>query len=667
MRKIQTFLSKLRKTQGKSKNSLRTVILEKSQKFLRGKTVGRWKKNLKSSIENGHEQGNVKTFLELLGSMITAVSCGVAGPAIAEYKGEGILYYMSKFAIVITLAMMIWSFICIAGYERLQSMVVGICKAKQKLTGCIHGSKWGKSAVCIAVLIIIFTLYNWHRTSYYSSVTEVYGIPVGVGEPLSYSVRKERSGYWRIKEYSFRKCIEVTYEEPYHQMKLMSEYSTAYNMSFFQPSARVVYKYEKDKSRFRDYGQEFYITARKNKFRTPKEVHYYGDDGKLLLKQKKTKNDLMEIEFYSSDDMPQLINSTLLRVPDGKKGESGMTSRQIETSYYSDGLPRMRRLRPGVNNQNGVNGESYIYDENKRLTTLSYLDPDGEPVCNKQGIMTVKFQYDDDNLHSICYFSDSEGKNRTEGFNGVFCEKMEYDSYGNIIERKQLDRKENWWCDENGVYMYQYTYTDGALTQETFLGIGKKPVRDSRYHSRVIKFEKQRAGLGKVLSISLDPIGTPTAEIDTFEEEKDDFEEEKDTCAGENENSITIETDGQEETEEYNQKWDKKLTQRKNMDEEEAEELEYVRKYTSIHYEVSLGNKIVKKSYYDQNANLVANEEGYAIEMLHYDQERHLISELYLDTKSNPCHLSGGYAEEGIFMVLTAKLYVRSIGIRMAD
>lgn len=647
MRKIQTFFSKLRKTQGKSKHSLRTVILEKSQKFLRGKNVRRWKENLISGINKGHDQRNVMTFLELLGSMIAAASCGVAGPAIAEYKGEGMLYYISKFAIVITSVMMIWFLICIVGYERLHGLGEGIRKAKQKLTGYIHGSKWGKPSIYIAAFVIIFTLYNWHGTSYYSSVAEVYGIPVGVGEPLSYSVRKERSGYWRIKDYSFRKCIEVTYEEPYHQMKLMSEYSTAYNMSFFQPSARVVYKYEKDKSKFRDYGQEFYITARKNKFRTPKEVRYYGDDGKLLLKQKKTKNDLMEIAFYSSDDMPQLLNSTLLRVPDGQKGENGMTSRQIETSYYSDGLPRMRRLRPGINNQNGVNGESYIYDENKRLTTLNYLDPDGEPVCNKQGIMMVKFQYDDrDNLHSICYYSDSEGKNKTEGFNGVFCEKMEYDSYGNIIERKQLDRNENWWCDENGVYMYKYTYTDGALTQEVFLGIGKKPVRDSRYHSRVIKFEKQRSGLGKELSISLDPIGTPTAETDTFEEERDDFEEERDIYAGENENTITIQTNGQEETQENKQKWDKKLTQRRNTDEEETEEIEYVRKYTSIHYEVSPGNKIVKKSYYDQNDNLVANEEGYAIEKLHYDQERHLISELYLDTKSNPCHLSGGYAEE---------------------
>ena len=214
-------------------NKFKTFILEKSKKILEGETVSRWKKNLKNGIKKGHDQKNAMTFLELLGSMIAAASCSAAGPAIAEYKGEGMLYYMSKCAIIVTSAMMSWFLICIVGYERLQRLGAGIRKAKQKLAGCIYGSKWGKPAVCIAALVIIFTLYNWHGTSYYSSVTEVYGIPVGVGEPLSYRIRKERSGYWKIKDYSFRKCIEVTYEEPYHQMKLMSEYSTAYSMSFF--------------------------------------------------------------------------------------------------------------------------------------------------------------------------------------------------------------------------------------------------------------------------------------------------------------------------------------------------------------------------------------------------------------------------------------------------
>ena len=85
---------------------------------------------------------------------------------------------------------------------------------------------------------------------------------------------------------------------------------------------------------------------------------YYGDDGKLLLKQKKTKNDLLEIAFYSSDDMPQLLNSTLLRVPDGKKGENGMAKADALLKLYNR---KTRGLKlTGVLGDNRVRAGSMI-------------------------------------------------------------------------------------------------------------------------------------------------------------------------------------------------------------------------------------------------------------------------------------------------------------------
>jgi len=70
-------------------------------------------------------------------------------------------------------------------------------------------------------------------------VTEIYGISTGIGIPLSEDDLAERAFYWEIKENKCRRHVVLTYMEPYHQMELMSEYSTAYNMNLFEDSARI--------------------------------------------------------------------------------------------------------------------------------------------------------------------------------------------------------------------------------------------------------------------------------------------------------------------------------------------------------------------------------------------------------------------------------------------
>ncbi len=77
--------------------------------------------------------------------------------------------------------------------------------------------------------------------------------------------------------------------------------------------------------------------------------------------------------------------------------EASVISQAIEVTYNSDGLPKTRRISPHIYNLYGVNGERYAYNENKQLT-------------------------------GIRYFSDEKGEERIEGFQGVFCEKFEYDA-----------------------------------------------------------------------------------------------------------------------------------------------------------------------------------------------------------------------------------------------
>ncbi|MFV3037907.1 hypothetical protein ACNI5A_32745, partial [Klebsiella pneumoniae] len=73
----------------------------------------------------------------------------------------------------------------------------------------------------------------------------------GMGEPLSLNERKNCADYWKIKDYPLRRTMIVTHEDAYHENGIMGEYSSLYNMAFFQPVDQMVYKYKKNKRKFR--------------------------------------------------------------------------------------------------------------------------------------------------------------------------------------------------------------------------------------------------------------------------------------------------------------------------------------------------------------------------------------------------------------------------------
>lgn len=152
----------------------------------------------------------------------------------------------------------------------------------------------------------------------------------GVGEPLSSHDRKELAAYWKLEEYPFRSQMVLSYEDSYHQIELMKQYSTAYSMTFFQPSARIVYCYEKDKDQFSEEEKEA-ESAKSIHFRSIISTFYYSSDGKLLLKLEKSGKNQFEITAYSAEDTPQLLNSTLLKVPEDQNAEG--QDRDKDRSY----------------------------------------------------------------------------------------------------------------------------------------------------------------------------------------------------------------------------------------------------------------------------------------------------------------------------------------------
>lgn len=417
-------------------------------------TMQKIEKKIRDEVSRNHEKSSWINISAQLTSILTLSIYLAMGSVSADYKGEIVIYYITFLIELVLLLILLWEFVCCMGWERLRRWISRMKKIRFFLLSII------------AAFLIIRT---WPETEYYASVKEIYGIPTGVeGTVLSSGERRNRAGYWKIENNKLTRHMTLTYIETYCQSELMRQYSTLYSMQIFQSPVRIEVDYIKgNKKKYRAYGEEFFEAARKNEFREPVEISYYGDDDKLLLKLKKTNDNVFQIIYYSPQDSPQLLNSTLLRVPDGQLTTHDMTSQQIEVTYNAAGLPKTRRLKSRMNLY-GVSGERYTYDLNDQLSTIHYLDENGESVCNKVGIMTMRFQYDrDGNLQSVCYYSDEEQEEKTTGFYDVFCEKFSYEN-GNLVERRQLGYNESLCYDTHGVCQYRYVYNDGTLVRNPF-------------------------------------------------------------------------------------------------------------------------------------------------------------------------------------------------------
>ncbi len=414
---------------------------------------------LKKAIEDNHAKSNWIN----IGVMITNIMGLVVNHSISSEYAEAQdmpVIYLSRIAAIIMCGILCWEFICLVGYQNWEKVGKFIQTIAERFVKYFqnHSRKYRIALFMIIILALVLAAgirknvrRNYHTTEYYTSVTEVYGLPTGVGDPLDQEELDHRSGYWRIDDYPYRQHTVLTYVDPYQQMELMRKYSRLYSMELFQTPARIEYEY----------------TSNTVSGRYLNKISYYSSSGKLLLELDGNGSDQYELSVYSPEERPQLFQSTLLRIPDDQTDETDLESQQIEVRYDPDGLPSVRRLCFGLYNQYGVNGERYVYDENRQLSKLYYLDHNGNTVCNKLGIMMISFEYETPGkLRSIRYYSDENGKEQTEGFYGVFCENFTYDKEtGNLTERKQLNRSESSWVnDTNGVYRYEYDYQDGALT-----------------------------------------------------------------------------------------------------------------------------------------------------------------------------------------------------------
>ena len=621
---------------------------------------------LGSSVAKYHEKSNWTNFNVIVVNILVLLSYHSMDRLLARYEGKGALYDLSIYILPVLLVICIWELICCLGIGTFRYLYNNL----KKLKGCLCRSK-RYSIICIAVCILAGLCFysakkNIHSTKYYASLQEVFGVPSGAGKELSRKERQQRSNYWKIKDYKFRNHISIIHIDGYEQADMMSDYSTASNMQLFQNPARIEVDYIQNENKYRVNGRDYdyYHGAGENDFREPQKISYYNSSGKLLLSLNHENGDNFEIDMYSSDDLPQILNATLLKVPQEEEGDEktwstkiDMSAQKIETTYNADGLPLTRRICPYVYNLYGINGESYTYDSKKRMTSICYLDVNGAPACNKKGIMMITFRYDDaDNLCSIRYFGDKNGEKKIEGFHGVFCEKFEYDIYGNLLCRKQMNRSECWCYDENGVYSYQYEYENGKLIKESYFGLNDSPTKNRNLQCTSMSFSSKKKFGKREISVFFgsDIFDSPDPDIQNMQTEKmksvmnlaygNDISAQESQIQG---TDILEKTDVQLKMQNVPVS---ELDERGLQDNEDSVNQgdsinlsDMSRKYVRIRFVLKNGC-IIETSYHDRDGNLVENESGYAVQCFSYDNDNRIRKESYLNAKSKPCAGKGGFA-----------------------
>lgn len=704
-----------------------------------------------AGIQDNHKNGrsSLINIANLVTGAIAFVTYLALTPVLAQYQRVEGARKFSVFAMAFVGIVAVWELLCVVGYRRLQCMAMFFRNAGGKTATIVHRYFPGLFTICRIIfaalliaavrigifcsailsfikqvtgwiarkylwilktgaavsVIVFFIIYYWKpEVTYCTQLTEIYGMPSEAGE-ISDTPEDMKGGkpYWKIEEYPRRRCMELTYMEPHGQPELMRQYSSAYGMAFFQPSARIVVKYKVDQKKYNTMSEDAFKAASENDFREPTLISYYDSSEKLILEMTKNDYGKFEITHYSSGDLPQLFNSALLRIPEGQGSENDLTSQQIDVAYYPDGRTKTRRLSPYIYNLYGVNGEYYVYDENGYLSSLYFLDIDGEYVCNKSGIMRIDFQYEDNgNLHSIRYYSDEDRTKRTEGFQGVFCEKFSYDSRGRLLERYQQDRNENLCGDVNGVCMYRYQYEEeeGVLEKEEFLGFNGEAVRDRRFYSTYISFHMEEMGKGeKEFTVSTDILRAPFELEDSFMAadssvgiygragQSEQWAGKEDIVSKRNQRisqayaadwqnqqtdatvwsrqqlaqtvfaqQANLQTGFTDSMTQYERQEEFKVFQEQDMlykdmpdtvmagndawiqMEEEAAVAYY---YESVRYVIDRKGDISSISYCDRNGNLMNNEEGYAVRR--FERESNIETERYYDAFDRPCLNSDGY------------------------
>ncbi|MDE7375920.1 MAG: protein kinase [Muribaculaceae bacterium] len=300
--------------------------------------------------------------------------------------------------------------------------------------------------------------YNRVKTYYYAAVTEVYGVPQGVGKEVKHGHRNQ-------------------------SFMLQKQRGKVVRMANVNSAGKVVPYSETE------YALRYFPDTR----------YEYGDDGSLKLKN-----------IYNVHGQPMFS-----MVMDINKDKGTGTA-----AFYRVDETKTEMLMPQNINQtfkdddfyteySTISKYGYKYDSNGHVKELKYYGFGSRPTTDQYGIGGIKYKYDDRGLISQQQYVDIKGKPTFDN-NGLSIKEYEYDDMGNMAVLRMLNIKKGPSHDGNHCPLVKFEQDEyGNTVKESYHDLkGKAALRtDNGYSAMAYEYDSHG---NRVLMTQLDKKGKPS-------------------------------------------------------------------------------------------------------------------------------------------------------------
>lgn len=369
------------------------------------------------------------------------------------------------------------------------------------------------AAAATALLLIGAGIWIWDynrvKSYYYGAVTEVYGVPQGVGKEVNHSKRAETF----LIQKQRGKVIRLANVNGAGKVVPFSD--TEYRLRYF-PETRYEYTSNgqlDDKLIYNEHGRPLFrmdMNIDKEKRKGTAAFFRFDDDNTEMLLPLGINQNFKDDDFY--------IKYSTISKYGYAFDEDGYVK---EVRYLGFGsLP--------TTDQYGIGGIKYKYDDRGLITQQQYIDTQGKPTFDSNGLSIRQYDYDDNanctelrllsidkgpshignhcpviryeydkngNRLSESYF-DMKGKPMVRTDGGMHSFAMEYDGKGNVVARKFYDKKGKLVENKYGVAIEKSEFNgDGFATEVSCFDAKEKPVISHGTGCSIIKVVPGPTGL----------------------------------------------------------------------------------------------------------------------------------------------------------------------------
>lgn len=307
--------------------------------------------------------------------------------------------------------------------------------------------------------------YNRVKVAYFKDYVEKFGIPVGIG-PVSEDVAHHREFTYRF-EYSQDKVRRVSLVNARGHLSTHSE--SEWNN---RPSDMQI----------------FYVDNGKVDF-----IKVKDQTGKVLYR--KDYNDNLTMVTFQYDDQ-YTTEMTLGNMDPMQPGisvsseEKSAISRHLLTydiHGYVTKLEFAGLYNGKVGDKNGIYGYAFKRDDKGRAIEIVYLGLNGEPsgIRGARNLTKRVYTYDqNDNWVGVQYLN-KDGKPAANG-QGVMAQHNTYDGYGNKIKEQYTDLEgKPVYRTDGHIGGVQYKIENGQIVLQTYLGTDGQPCTNDQGYASI--------------------------------------------------------------------------------------------------------------------------------------------------------------------------------------